>query len=192
MIRALIFDCFGVVVSGTWPAFCERHFRGDDACWYVASDLNRARDAGFLSEQEYYGELAMLAGIEPQQVRAELHDGLVVNEALMHVIESYKSTYKIGMLSNVAGLQRLEQIFTAEQLTVFDELILSGDIGIVKPEPRIYQLAADRLNLLPEECVFIDDSESNVVGARAVGMVSEQYTDTAQIAHWLANLTRQS
>lgn len=192
MIRALIFDCFGVVVSRTWPAFCERHFRGDDVRWYVASDLNRARDAGFLSEQEYYGELAMLAGIEPQQVRAELHDGIVVNEALMHVIESYKPTHKISMLSNVAGRQRLEEIFRPEQLAVFDELILSGDIGIVKPEPRIYELAAERLGMLPEECAFIDDSESHVIGARAVGMTAELYTDTAHIAHWLAEKTQQA
>lgn len=189
MIRALLFDCFGVVASGTWPAFCERHFTGDDAKWHVARDLNRARDAGYISEQEYHGELAMLTGIEPEQVRGELYDGIVVNEPLMRVIESYKGTHRVAILSNVGSRARLQMIFSPEQLAVFDELILSGEVGFIKPDPRIYELAAERLGVLPEECAFVDDVEHNVIAARETGMEGQQYRNASQITAWLAEIT---
>lgn len=189
MIRALLFDCFGVVASGTWPVFCERHFAGDDAKWHVAHDLNRARDAGYITEQEYHGELAMLTGIEPERVRAELYDGIVANEPLMRALQSYKATHRIGMVSNVGSKARLEMIFSPEQLALFDELVLSGEVGFIKPDPRIYELAAARLGVLPEECVFVDDLEHNVIAAREVGMEAAQYHSASQITQWLATIT---
>ena len=54
---------------------------------------------------------------------------------------------------------------------MFDAVIRSDEVGLRKPEPEIYLLAAERLGLRPEECVFVDDMLANVEGARAVGMV---------------------
>lgn len=53
---------------------------------------------------------------------------------------------------------------------MFDDIVISGEVGMRKPEPEIFLLAARRLDLKPDECVFIDDLELNVDGARAVGM----------------------
>lgn len=55
---------------------------------------------------------------------------------------------------------------------MFDDLVISGEVGLRKPEPEIYRLAAERLRLDPAECVFVDDLELNVDGARAVGMTA--------------------
>jgi FMN phosphatase YigB (HAD superfamily) len=53
---------------------------------------------------------------------------------------------------------------------LYDEVVISGEVGARKPEPRIYLLTAERLGVRPEECVFVDDLLQNVEGAEAVGM----------------------
>jgi putative hydrolase of the HAD superfamily len=59
---------------------------------------------------------------------------------------------------------------------MFDDVVISGEVGLRKPEPEIFLLAARRLDLKPEQCVFIDDLELNVDGARAVGMTALLHT----------------
>jgi epoxide hydrolase-like predicted phosphatase len=59
---------------------------------------------------------------------------------------------------------------------LFDVLVISGEVGLRKPEPAIYRLAAERLGVQPDECVFVDDLAVNVRGAAAVGMVGVHHT----------------
>jgi FMN phosphatase YigB (HAD superfamily) len=80
------------------------------------------------------------------------------------------STYKTAILSNTS-LRVLNKYFPGgEYKEYFDELILSYDEGINKPNPDIYFLAAERLGVNVSECLFVDDSEGNVRGAENVGM----------------------
>jgi putative hydrolase of the HAD superfamily len=77
---------------------------------------------------------------------------------------------------------------------MFDDIVISGEVGMRKPEPEIFLLAARRLELKPEECVFVDDLELNVDGARAVGMTAilhTEYDETRQALETLfgADLT---
>ncbi len=53
---------------------------------------------------------------------------------------------------------------------LFDAVVCSAEVGMAKPDPAIYRLAAERLGLPPEACVFVDDSEANVRAAEQVGM----------------------
>ena len=57
-----------------------------------------------------------------------------------------------------------------DSLTAFDGMVISGAIGIVKPDPAIYRHILDKFDLRAEECVFIDDSEKNIAGAEAMGI----------------------
>lgn len=59
---------------------------------------------------------------------------------------------------------------------MFDDVVISGEVGLRKPEPEIFLLAAKRLGLAPVECVFVDDMEPNVEGARALGMTAVHHT----------------
>ena len=74
------------------------------------------------------------------------------------------------MLSNADNtlMRRLTDEHRIHHL--FDDIICSADVGMAKPEPEIYALAARRLGLPPEACVFIDDLETNVQAAREAGM----------------------
>ncbi|TDO47676.1 putative hydrolase of the HAD superfamily/hydrolase [Kribbella sp. VKM Ac-2571] len=60
---------------------------------------------------------------------------------------------------------------------MFDDIVISGEVGLRKPEPEIFELAARRLGLEPAECVFVDDMQLNVDGARAVGMTAILHTE---------------
>lgn len=70
----------------------------------------------------------------------------------------------------------------------FTGLVLSGDVGINKPDPRIYAILCERHDLTPSDCVFIDDSERNVAAARAHGMTAVHFTDAASLSASLRGL----
>jgi 2-haloacid dehalogenase len=67
-------------------------------------------------------------------------------------------------------------------LDAFSGLVLSGDVGINKPDPRIYAILCERHGLDPAACVFIDDSERNVQAARDHGMAAVHFTDAASLS----------
>lgn len=67
-------------------------------------------------------------------------------------------------------------------LGAFSGLVLSGDVGINKPDPRIYAILCERHGLDPAACVFIDDSERNVQAARDHGMAAVHFTDAASLS----------
>jgi epoxide hydrolase-like predicted phosphatase len=80
---------------------------------------------------------------------------------------------RTGLLSNSWGFT----VYPFAELEVhFDDLVLSGRVGLRKPDPAIYRLAADRLGVAVEHCVFVDDLERNVEVARELGMVGVHHT----------------
>jgi putative hydrolase of the HAD superfamily len=82
---------------------------------------------------------------------------------------------RTGLLSNADGLA--DSVGGLVEGGTFDAVVLSGQVGLGKPDPRIYLLTAERLGLVPEECVFVDDMASNVHGAVRAGMVGVHHTD---------------
>jgi epoxide hydrolase-like predicted phosphatase len=71
---------------------------------------------------------------------------------------------------------------------MFDDIVISGEVGLRKPEPEIFLLAARRLELKPDECVFVDDLGLNVDGSRAVGMNGILHTSYDETRHALETL----
>lgn len=69
-----------------------------------------------------------------------------------------------------------------------DEVVLSGDVGMAKPDPRIYALTAARLGLDPGECIFVDDLVSNVHAAAEAGMVGVHHSDPSTAVEEIAIL----
>jgi epoxide hydrolase-like predicted phosphatase len=71
---------------------------------------------------------------------------------------------------------------------LFDDIVISGEVGLRKPEPEIFRLAAERVSLELAECVFVDDLELNVDGARALGMTAVLHTSYDQTRRELESL----
>lgn len=93
-----------------------------------------------------------------------------LNGEVLGLVSRLRPRYRTGVISNtIPGLERRlrEELGIAH---LFDVVVGSGDLGVAKPQPEIYLEAARALNLPPERCVFIDDTEPLAQGARVVGM----------------------
>ena len=186
MIRAVIFDCFGVLVQGTLMAFHDRHNFTDEQR-RQARELESASSRGYLSYEDHIKKLSELTGIPVEQTKKEVEDN-PPNEMLLRYIEKeLRPKYKIGFLSNASD-NWLDELFTPEQQKLFDDVVLSYEVKMAKPDPQIFILAANNLGLQPEECVFVDDIERYCVGAEEVGMKAVCYKNFAQFERDIINL----
>ena len=181
MIKAIIFDCFGVLLGNAYKVRLANVEQEDPAKAQEMRSINHASDLGVISREESAQYMADLLGIDPEEIYEEQEKAEVPNVELLEYIASLKNRYKIGLLSNISSRERLSIRFTDNQLTThFDTVVASGDEGYVKPQPEIYQIAAARLGVEPHECVMIDDILEFCDGARAVGMRAIQFKMNSQ------------
>jgi epoxide hydrolase-like predicted phosphatase len=122
-----------------------------------------------------------VAESEMPGILAQFWSGDMVNQELVAVIRSLRQKYKVGLLSNAWGdlRQVLETRLPIGHL--FDDLVISAEVGMGKPDPRIYRLAIERLSVLPGQAVFVDDVLVNVEAAREVGLKAIHYQDNYQL-----------
>lgn len=114
-------------------------------------------------------------------------DGDVLDSDLVEFIRSLKQHYKTGIISNAWS----ELPFLLDEWGItdaFDIVVGSGDEGIMKPDPRIYQIALDRLSVKPKESVFVDDFIENVIGARELGIHAVHFKNREQTIQDLKSL----
>jgi epoxide hydrolase-like predicted phosphatase len=93
----------------------------------------------------------------------------------LELVKRLRPPYKVSVLSNADGSLRgrLEGELRIHHL--FDDVVCSAEVGMAKPEPEIFRLAAGRLGLDPAECVFVDDWDQNIEAAKGVGMTAIRY-----------------
>jgi epoxide hydrolase-like predicted phosphatase len=179
MIKAVIFDCFGVLTTEGFGVFRAKYFQDEPAKREKANRLMDELNAGRLDYQIFLDDLSKLSGVEKSKILEYLTHNKS-NEPLFELIcAELKPKYKIGMLSNAGG-NWLEEMFAAEDLELFDDILLSYEVGFIKPESEFYLLAARRLKVKPEECLFIDDSTGHCAGAEKVGMKTIHYKSFEQ------------
>ena len=92
------------------------------------------------------------------------------------VAAARRAGVRTGLLSNSWGEDRYDRSRFGD---LFDTLVISGEVGIRKPDPAIYALACERLERAPERCVFVDDLPGNLKPARALGMATVLHRDAA-------------
>ena len=105
-------------------------------------------------------------------------------------VSSLRPRYKTALLSNAWPEARASLEKRRGLGAVADVLILSCEEQLMKPDTRIYQLAAERLGVAPEEALFVDDHLPNVEGARDAGMRAVHYTTREATLHELAGLLK--
>lgn len=97
--------------------------------------------------------------------------------------------FHVGLLSNVGDNGRTVFGERYHVLDHFDSVTLSAEEGVMKPDPRIFEIALGRAGVQPGEAVFVDDFGANVEGARRVGMQAIHFQSTDQVLRELAELT---
>lgn len=187
-IRAIYFDLGGVIVRTEFQAprqhLAERFGRDYDDLVKLVFDSETALQAtvGLVSEDEHWAAVARrlhLPESEIEAVRDEFFAGDVTDLHLLDFMRGLRKHYKVGLISNAwSGLR--PWIIDKKFDDAFDAMIISAEVREAKPDPAIFQIALEKLEVAPAEAVFVDDFPANVTGARAVGMHAIQFTQPAQ------------
>lgn len=178
MVKAIVFDCFGVLATEAWLPFKAQHFGDNPALYEQAGQLSRQANQGAISYHAFLASVSQLAHVPVQEVHQAISQN-VPNQPLFAYLHDLKPHYKLGFLSNVAS-DRLHAMFSDEQLQLFDAVVLSYQHGFYKPQAEAYQKTADELGVMVSECIFVDDQERQMTGATQAGGQGVLYKDFAQ------------
>lgn len=179
-MRALFVDYGGVLTTNVWDAFSafgEREglepgavralFRANPE----AVALLRRMEAGEIDHEAFAQGFAPLLGVAPDGLVDRLFAGMGPDEAMLGAVRRFHAAaVPTGLISNSwgSGLPYDRELLAE----LFDTVVISGEVGLHKPEPEIFLLAAERLEVKPAESVFVDDLRENCEGAEAVGMTA--------------------
>lgn len=168
MINALIFDCFGVLYTGSRSYVMER---ATPAQRPELRDIFKSADHGMIDGDEGIRRIATILAMEPRELQTILDHQLIRHDAMVALVKRLRAQgYKTGLLSNVDNVLMGTLFDSAEQAALFDAVVLSSVVGKVKPSADIYEHILDELQVAPQEALMIDDLERNVTGAREIGM----------------------
>ena len=192
-IRAVIFDLGGVLYftpSLTWARRWQAVMGLKDDP-FIAAILSSPEQSeyvndvmiGKIPESQVWEMVARRWRINPalfNRFRRGALSGRRWNKELAAFVESLRPTYKTAILSNAGtdARQTFTRHYKIDQLV--DDVIISAEEKIAKPDARIYRIAVDRLGVQPEEAVFVDDLLPNVDAARQFGMQAVQFLNTTQ------------
>lgn len=183
MVKAVIFDFFGVICSDEYWDFIKSadEISGDFLPLSEAVNLGKISWADFvnrLSSKTGKSVPELLAGYESQKL----------NPQLLAFIEKLHVRYKTGLITN-ASRETIERLTRDTNISQYmDAIIISSDVGVIKPDLKIYQLALQKLAVESEECVFIDDSMKHITAAQQIGMNTILYRNFGQMKAELARL----
>jgi len=183
--HGLLVDFGGVLTTNIWKSFdlfCETEglergtvlelFRADGE----ALALLRSLERGAVTDEEFERDFGELLGVDPPGLVERLFAGLSPEQDMIDAVTSVRASgVRTGLISNSWGTG----IYERAPMAIFDATVISGDVGLHKPEPEIYELGAERIGVSPDACVFVDDLRENVAGAEAVGMTALLHRDPA-------------
>jgi putative hydrolase of the HAD superfamily len=185
--HGLIVDYGGVLTSSpfaSFEAFCgaeglapdavRERFRSDDD----ARALLAALEIGELPAGDFERAFATSLGVAPDGLLRRMFGGMRADAAMIDGLRALRRTrVRMGLLSNSVGNEGVyDRALLAE---LFDAWVISNEVGLRKPDPAIYELAAERIGLAPAACVYVDDIGGNLKPARALGMATVLHSGDA-------------
>ncbi|MEJ7789808.1 MAG: HAD family phosphatase [Thermoleophilaceae bacterium] len=178
--KGLLVDFGGVLTSNVFEsfrAFCVEEGLPEDAFVTLFRSNPAARtelrkvETGEMEEAEFSRRLAGMLGVADSEGLVDrLFAGMRPDQPMLDAVRKAKvAGVRTGLISNSLGEGRYDRSTFPE---LFDCVVISGEVGLHKPQPEIYALGAERVGLAPEQCVFLDDLRENCEGAEAVGMTA--------------------
>jgi putative hydrolase of the HAD superfamily len=177
-VKGLLVDFGGVLTTNvfdSFKAFCRAEGLPEDAVKNMFRErgeglaLLRRLEKGELTAAEFSAQFAPLLGVSEENLVERLFGGIAPDDLMVDAVRRARAGgIKTGLISNSWGDGIAYEPALLEEL--FDAVVISGDVGLHKPEPEIFHLGAERIGVAPEDCVFVDDLRENCAGAEAVGM----------------------
>jgi HAD superfamily hydrolase (TIGR01549 family) len=142
------------------------------------SESSQLASTGAIPEEAHWQAVAQalhLPRSEADKVTAEFFAGDRADQTWLNFLRGQRPECKVCLISNAwSGLRAF--ITRHGFADVFDHMVISAEVGMMKPDPRIYNLALEELNARAAESIFIDDVLANVEAARSVGMTGIHFT----------------
>jgi putative hydrolase of the HAD superfamily len=176
MIKAIIFDFFDVFRTDSYKAWLQANNIPHEGGYYEA---NRQMDMGAITVDEFLEQLSELQGrtITFEEIDATAH----VDEEVVRIAQHLKPTYRIALLSNAPSDFIRNLLATHDLERHFHEIVISSEVGMVKPSAQIFEHTLAQLGVEPSEAVFIDDNPGHVAAAQKVGITAIQFTSATQL-----------
>ncbi|MFX1486867.1 MAG: HAD family hydrolase [Promethearchaeota archaeon] len=186
MVNGIIFDFDGVVVN---PAMCPNLYqmlsRRCGVSWdkinrYTLQFWLKARVKA-IDDEQYWKSLATICRISKEEIQRIAYSFFQPNADVLRIIKALRKKYNVGILSN-----HLEHWFNHilnfyGLAHNFDFIFTSFTEKIAKPDINLYKTVLQKLKILPEQCVFIDDREPNLKTARRLGMITIIFYSATQL-----------
>jgi HAD superfamily hydrolase (TIGR01509 family) len=193
MYSAVVFDFFGVFCTPLATNWFKKTVSTDKTDLEAFQAICTRSDYGKLSRADFNTEVSKLTGVPipaiVEGIEAETH----INTSLVAYTQGLKAKgYRIACLSNGTREWTLRVVIDHGLGDLFEEVILSGDIGIVKPSPEIYSHTLTTLGATASQVIFVDDRKANVTAAEACGMRGVVFTDTPAFITELESLLGQA
>lgn len=187
MIRAIIFDFAGVITTTDpyWQWINEKNLKEKGAIFQkLSEDVDRAH----ITHEQFLAEFARQIDVPKEKVWPEIRSRFLLNNELISLIIELKKEYKIGLLSNFTYPWIAKLLMEYNLRQYFDELLISSEERMIKPDPRFFHKMLDLLNVKAQEAIFVDDKQPNVDGAKKLGIHTFLFTSNAQFRDDLRNV----
>jgi len=154
-------------------------------------ESGRLAQLGEISVEEHWRNILRVLDLKPDRLKdlqESFWGGDSLDTELIDYIRSLRREYKTGLLSNAFPDLRpmVESVWKIAD--AFDKMIISSEVGLMKPDTRIYRLAVRQLGIKPSEGVFIDDFLRNIHAARSVDLHAIHFTSPSQAIDSLEEL----
>lgn len=189
MIKAVIFDFFGVIGRSTYQLVVQDLHLSKEQQSDLA-DLHKALDNGFIDTTDFLRRYASILQLEYSKFIDRYYDSLerfTTTPDMLALVKQLRKTYKVGLLSNVEAESYIQ--FIEPLVGNFDVVVTSFQVQLAKPEVAIYEHMAAELGTQPAECIMIDDSKTNCEGALVAGMEAIQFISLKETIKALRLLT---
>jgi HAD superfamily hydrolase (TIGR01509 family) len=178
MYRAILFDFFDVIAPDFYRLWLEKngHERTGE---YLA--LAQDIDSGKIGLRQYYAQLSKIGGQSADSLREEFENNVQFNNQFLRLIANLHQNYRTALVTNSpSNLVRL--ILQKNNLErYFDEIIISGEVGYVKPDRKIFELALRKMNVLASETIFMDDLQPYIEGAEILGITGIRFDNVKRL-----------
>lgn len=176
---AIIFDFFDVLCPDDFKAWLQRHgYEKEGEFLRASEDL----DHGHITPDEFFIRLSELSGQEVEALKLDFKRPPVVDKMVLDVVRQLrKQGLKVGLLSN-APSSFIRGILADNRLERhFDEITISSEVGMIKPSREVFEHMLTRLGVAPSKTIFIDDNQTYVAGAEAIGLHGIQFASADQL-----------
>lgn len=177
-IKAIVFDFWGVFAKINPPMdqFMKEHGIAVEKYKDKIHDLIVMHDLDKINEQQFLHECSKIIGHEiPYSQYRYVFQNEVLNTSLIEIIKQLKNRYCIALLTNNNCEYCQEFIFKPGLDNLFDEMVISYQVGYRKPSPEIYQLLIKNLDLAPQKILYVDDEPTKFLEAEKQGMKTLLY-----------------